>query len=81
MAGSDDGRLGRDVSLEDGGRGYLAIPASGRGPGVVVLQEWWGLVDHVRDVCDRLGAKGSWRSLRTSTEARRPTIPVKPSGG
>jgi carboxymethylenebutenolidase len=38
--------------------GYLAIPASGSGPGVVVLQEWWGLDDHVRSVCDRLAADG-----------------------
>ena len=57
MAGSD-GRLGQDVDLADGARGYLAIPASGSGPGVVVLQEWWGLVDHVRDVCDRLAREG-----------------------
>ncbi|MBW2273953.1 MAG: dienelactone hydrolase family protein, partial [Deltaproteobacteria bacterium] len=37
---------------------YLAIPASGSGPGVVVVQEWWGLVDHIRDVCDRLAREG-----------------------
>ena len=37
---------------------YLAIPAGGGGPGVVVLQEWWGLEDHIRDVCDRLAAEG-----------------------
>ena len=30
----------------------------GSGPGVVVIQEWWGLVDHIRDVCDRLAAEG-----------------------
>ena len=40
------------------GHGYLAVPASGSGPGVVVIQEWWGLVDHIRDVCDRLAAEG-----------------------
>jgi carboxymethylenebutenolidase len=39
-------------------RGYLALPARGRGPGVVVLQEWWGLVDHIREVCDRLAREG-----------------------
>ena len=39
-------------------RGYLALPEGGRGPGVVVLQEWWGLVPHVRDVCDRFAAEG-----------------------
>jgi carboxymethylenebutenolidase len=39
-------------------RGYLALPPRGRGPGVVVLQEWWGLVDHIREVCDRLAREG-----------------------
>jgi carboxymethylenebutenolidase len=39
-------------------RGYLATPASGRGPGVLVIQEWWGLVDHVIDVCDRFAREG-----------------------
>ena len=38
--------------------GYLAVPASGSGPGVVVIQEWWGLTDHIADVCDRLAAEG-----------------------
>lgn len=38
--------------------GYLATPESGHGPGVVVLQEWWGLVDHIKDVCDRFAADG-----------------------
>lgn len=40
------------------GHGYIARPAAGRGPGVVVVQEWWGLADHIRDVCDRLAAEG-----------------------
>jgi carboxymethylenebutenolidase len=38
--------------------GYLASPDSGSGPGTIVLQEWWGLEDHIRDVCDRLAAEG-----------------------
>jgi carboxymethylenebutenolidase len=38
--------------------GYLAVPESGAGPGVVVLQEWWGLDEHIRDVCDRLAKEG-----------------------
>jgi carboxymethylenebutenolidase len=38
--------------------GYLATPQSGSGPGVVVIQEWWGLVDHIEDVCDRFAAAG-----------------------
>jgi carboxymethylenebutenolidase len=39
-------------------RGYLATPASGHGPGVLVIQEWWGLVDHIKSVCDRFAAAG-----------------------
>ncbi len=39
-------------------RGYLVTPQSGRGPGVIVIQEWWGLVDHIREVCDRLADEG-----------------------
>src|SRR5215212_10498547 len=38
--------------------GYLSIPENGNGPGVVVIQEWWGLVDHIKDVCDRFAADG-----------------------
>jgi carboxymethylenebutenolidase len=38
--------------------GYLAVPAAGPGPGVVVIQEWWGLVPHIKDVCERLAAAG-----------------------
>jgi carboxymethylenebutenolidase len=38
--------------------GYLALPESGSGPGVIVIQEWWGLTDHIADVTDRLAAEG-----------------------
>jgi len=38
--------------------GYLATPSAGQGPGVIVIQEWWGLVDHIRDVCDRFATAG-----------------------
>jgi carboxymethylenebutenolidase len=50
-----------DVEFEaNGGKapGYLAVPESGGGPGVVVLQEWWGVDDHIRDVCDRFAREG-----------------------
>ena len=39
-------------------KGYLATPAGGRGPGVLVIQEWWGLVPHIEDVCERFAAEG-----------------------
>src|SRR3954451_24905270 len=38
--------------------GYLATPTSGSGPGVIVIQEWWGLDDHIADVTDRLATEG-----------------------
>jgi len=38
--------------------GYLSIPEEGSGPGLVVIQEWWGLVDHIKEVCDRFAAEG-----------------------
>lgn len=38
--------------------GYLAEPAAGEGPGVLVLHAWWGLNDTFRQVCDRLAGEG-----------------------
>lgn len=40
--------------------GYLARPAAGRdkGKGVVVIQEYWGLVDHIKRVADRFAEEG-----------------------
>lgn len=51
-----------DIELQANGRvtrGYLAIPAGdGPWPGVVVIQEWWGLNDHIRDITDRFAREG-----------------------
>lgn len=52
--------MGRIVEFASNGgtcSGYLAEPAS-PGPAVVVVQEWWGLVPHIQDVCDRFAAEG-----------------------
>ncbi len=38
--------------------GYLATPESGSGPGLIVIQEWWGLNEHIKDVTDRFAAAG-----------------------
>jgi len=38
--------------------GYLAPAHDGAGLGVLVIQEWWGLVPHIIDVCDRFAAEG-----------------------
>ena len=52
---------GQTIQLPSNGgttAGYLARPEGGRGPGVIVIQEWWGLVGHVRDVVDRFADAG-----------------------
>lgn len=53
--------MGRMVSFKANGRagdGYLATPKGGRGPGLIVVQEWWGLVDHIKDLCERFSHAG-----------------------
>ncbi len=40
------------------GEGYLAKPASGKGPGVVIIQEWWGLNDNIKGIANRLAGEG-----------------------
>jgi carboxymethylenebutenolidase len=53
--------MGEMISFNGGGdnyEGYLAVSNSGSGPGVIVLQEWWGLVPHIKDICDRFAAEG-----------------------
>ena len=52
---------GRMVSFPSNGstaEGYLATPASGKGPGVIVLQEWWGLNANIKGIADRFAAEG-----------------------
>jgi carboxymethylenebutenolidase len=54
---------GTDIEYPaNGGKahGYLARPPEGQGngKGVLVLQEWWGLVPHIRDVTDRFARAG-----------------------
>lgn len=39
-------------------RGYLALPDGGTGPGVIVIQEWWGLDSGTKAMADRLAANG-----------------------
>jgi carboxymethylenebutenolidase len=48
-----------DYPVADGmAPGYFAWPQGGAGPGVVVLHEWWGLTEPIRQACDRLAAAG-----------------------
>jgi carboxymethylenebutenolidase len=53
--------MGERVTFQANGHttaGYLARPSSGSGPGVIVIQEWWGLVPHIEKVTDRFAAEG-----------------------
>ncbi len=59
--------MGQNVTFKrpDGNdcNGYLATPAAGdKAPGVVVIQEWWGLNDQIKGVADKLAAIG-YRAL------------------
>src|SRR4051812_29230522 len=52
--------MGEMVSYPSNGgtsEGYLAVP-SGGGPAVVVIQEWWGLVPHIKELADRFAEAG-----------------------
>jgi len=53
--------MGETVSFTSNGdevEGYLAVPAAGSGPGLIVVQEWWGLVPQIKRVTDRLASEG-----------------------
>ena len=55
--------MGETIEFAGNGKsttGYLARPPQGEGnrKGVVVLQEWWGLVPHIKSVADRFAAEG-----------------------
>jgi len=58
--------MGEIVSYRSNGgtsEGYLALPADGNNresgsPAVIVIQEWWGLVPHIRSLADRFADAG-----------------------
>jgi carboxymethylenebutenolidase len=53
--------VGEMVSYPSNGgtsEGYLAVPSSGNGPAVIVIQEWWGLVPHIKELADRFAEAG-----------------------
>ncbi len=52
--------MGERIQFETNGHqteGYLARPAA-PGPGIIVIQEWWGLVPHIEQLADRFAAAG-----------------------
>lgn len=53
--------MGESITFaSNGGRctGYLSLPPTGAGPAIIVIQEWWGLVGHIKDVVDRFALAG-----------------------
>lgn len=54
--------MGQMVEFPSNGttvQGYLALPdQGGAGPGLVVIHEWWGLVEHIKDVCGQFAREG-----------------------
>lgn len=53
--------MGETVEFASNGNtasGYLALPASTPAPGLLVLQEWWGLNPQIKGVADRLALEG-----------------------
>lgn len=53
--------MGEMVSYPSNGgtsEGYLALPTTGPAPAVIVIQEWWGLVPHIKEVAERLAHAG-----------------------
>jgi len=49
-----------DIKASDGGsfKGYLSLPPSGKGPGIVLIQEIWGVNKHIRAVADQYAMDG-----------------------
>ncbi len=44
---------------DNGPRGYLVRPGDGQAyPGIVLIQEWWGIEPHIRDIAQRLASEG-----------------------
>ncbi|MFD9125605.1 dienelactone hydrolase family protein [Kitasatospora sp. NPDC059571] len=63
MSGHDEAVGGpvQNVEFPSNGQtahGYLALPPQGVGPGLVVVQEWWGLTTHMTAMVDRFAAEG-----------------------
>ena len=50
--------MGEMVEFKSTGGTCTGYIAGNSGPGVVVIQEWWGLNDHIKDIADRFAAEG-----------------------
>ena len=58
--------MGETVSFASNGDqagGYFAAAKAGSGPGVLVIQEWWGLAPQLKRVVDRLADEEGFTAL------------------
>lgn len=69
--------MGEIVQLE-GGSAYFASAGSSKAPGVVVIQEWWGLQDQIKSVCDKYASAG-YHAISPDLYAGR-TVPYHDEG-
>ncbi|MEG3582238.1 MAG: dienelactone hydrolase family protein [Chloroflexota bacterium] len=53
-------RKGNNISVENGELPFDAyfVESENSNKGLIIIQEWWGLVDHIRDVADRFNLRG-----------------------
>ncbi len=50
--------MGEMIEFKSNGGTCAGYLAGTSGPGVIVIQEWWGLVPHIKDIADRFAAEG-----------------------
>lgn len=50
--------MGSRITFPSNGSACEGYLAGDGGPGIVVIQEWWGLVPHIEDVCERFAREG-----------------------
>ncbi|MFN3813281.1 MAG: dienelactone hydrolase family protein [Aquificaceae bacterium] len=53
--------MGKELRFKKDGievSGYLAEPEVTKGPLILLIHEWWGLVNHIKDVCERYSREG-----------------------
>ena len=64
-------------------RAYVAAPQTKeRRPAIIVIQEWWGLTEHIKDIASGMRRKGTWplpRICIRGLDTRLQPMPAKPA--
>ena len=49
-------------------RAYVAAPQTkDKRPAIIIVQEWWGLTEHIKDIVSAMPLRGMWRLRRIYT--------------